>query len=110
MCFDFFTIKEESIQKILGSNIKKYKIQKGMTQNQLAEKIDVSFRYIGFIENGQSYPSPNVLDSISKELNVPIYVFFMKKDSITDERKEANKKLITDVLNDAISKINESLR
>ncbi len=81
-----------------------------MTQNQLAEKIDVSFRYIGFIENGQSYPSPNVLDSISKELNVPIYVFFMKKDSITDERKEANKKLITDVLNDAISKINESLR
>jgi len=47
-----------------------------MSQSELAERADVSFRYIGFIENGKSYPSPEVLESIANILDVPVYFLF----------------------------------
>lgn len=40
-------------RKILGERIRKERIRIGMTQEQLAEFIDVSTTYIGFIERGE---------------------------------------------------------
>ena len=38
--------------KLLGKNIKKYREEKGLTQNQLAESVDLSREYIADIERG----------------------------------------------------------
>lgn len=43
--------------KILGANIRKYRKQIGITQEQLAEKIGRSVNYIGMIERGEKVPS-----------------------------------------------------
>ena len=43
--------------KILGANIRKYRKQIGITQEQLAEKIGKSVNYIGMIERGEKVPS-----------------------------------------------------
>ena len=40
------------LKKLLGRNIKKYRKLNGLTQEQLAEKINVSRTYIVKIENG----------------------------------------------------------
>ena len=38
--------------KLLGQNIKKYRELKGLTQNELAEKVNLSREYIADIERG----------------------------------------------------------
>lgn len=38
--------------KLLGKNIKKYRELKGLTQNELAELVDLSREYIADIERG----------------------------------------------------------
>ena len=38
--------------KFLGQNIKKYREQKDLTQNELAEAVDLSREYIADIERG----------------------------------------------------------
>ena len=50
-----------------------YRKKLGMTQAQLAEKIDVSEHYVRLIENGYSTPSLELFQVICKELDVPAY-------------------------------------
>ena len=50
----------------IGNNIRKYRIDKKMNQEQLAERADLSTPYIGMIERGEKMPS---LESFIKIVN-----------------------------------------
>ena len=71
-------ITENELKMIIGSNIKKYRKQKGLTQKALAKSADITTPLIGALE------SPNlcqgisiyILYKISKVLNVTIDKFF----------------------------------
>ena len=54
--------------KSLGSNIKKRRKEKKLTQAELAEVVDVSDSHIGRIENGRSKPSVETLAAIANAL------------------------------------------
>lgn len=54
----------------LGSNVKRYRKENNLTQEQLATKVRVSPTYIGFIEQGQRNPSLKTLDKIARILGV----------------------------------------
>ncbi|EKE05116.1 MAG: XRE family transcriptional regulator [uncultured bacterium] len=54
----------------LGSNVKRYRKENNLTQEQLATKVRVSSTYIGFIEQGQRNPSLKTLDKIARVLGV----------------------------------------
>ena len=56
-------MKYESI----GKNIRKYRIEKKMRQEDLAEKTDLSTTYIGMVERGEKIPS---LETFLSILNV----------------------------------------
>lgn len=58
--------------KSLGNKVQKLRKQKGLTQEQLADKIRVSSTYIGFIEQAQRNPSLNTLDKIARVLGVKV--------------------------------------
>lgn len=59
---------------MIGVNIKKYRMAKGMTLTELAERSNVSKSYLNNLErNKKNNPSINVLFRLSKELNVDIY-------------------------------------
>lgn len=64
------------VLKNLGKNIKKYRIEAGLTQDILAEKINVHQTYIGKIELGSSSPSITVLFKISRALGVKLSNIF----------------------------------
>ena len=53
-----------SIKNELGKKIKKLRKSKKLTQEQLAEKINVSPRAISGIELGEYYPKAETLDKI----------------------------------------------
>ena len=59
-------IKEE-----LGKKIKRMRINRGLTQEQLAEAVDVSQRTLSGIEIGENFVTAETLDKIIKALNTP---------------------------------------
>ncbi len=59
-------MKYESI----GKNIRKYRIEKKMRQEDLAEKTDLSTTYIGMVERGEKIPSLETFLSILNALNI----------------------------------------
>lgn len=55
---------------ILGKNIKKQRKKKGYTQEELAEKLEISFKYIARIESGASGIKISTLAKLCKILNI----------------------------------------
>lgn len=54
--------------KTVGQNIKKYRIEKGIKQEALAEMADLTPNYIGMLERGDKTPSLNTLVNIANAL------------------------------------------
>lgn len=54
----------------IGKNIRKYRLAKGLHQDDLAEMADLSVNYIGMIERGQKIPSLESFINIVNALDV----------------------------------------
>ena len=61
-----------TILKIVGSNIKKYRTDKGLSQEKLGEAAEVHRTFIGAIERGERNISILTLKKISSALEIPI--------------------------------------
>jgi len=64
----------------LGLNVAYYRKEKGYTQLQLAELLDIDRSHMGNIELANSGVSLDVLFRMSDLLEVPIYKFFEFRD------------------------------
>jgi len=64
------------LPKVLGKRIQKRRKELGLTQEQVAEKIDISRAYMGYIEQARNVPSLEVLEKIAKILKKPLNEFF----------------------------------
>ena len=66
--------------KSIGSIIKHYRILKDLTQEELAEMLNLSYQQVQKYEYNKTIPSLDKLIEISKVLEIPIEAFF--KDSL----------------------------
>ena len=57
-------------QAAIGARIREARQRKKMTQEQLAEAVDIGFYYIGEIERGEKLPSLSVFVKIAEVLGV----------------------------------------
>ena len=78
------------IKKLLGSNIKKIRKARGLTQEKLAEMVEISPPNISYIETGKFAPSIETLQKIARALNVEPYELYKFKQevSVEDIKKE----------------------
>jgi len=56
------------IKKLLGSNIKFYRVSLGISQEKLAETADMATNYLGLLENGKKFPSSEMIERIAAAL------------------------------------------
>ena len=61
---------------LLGANIKKFRKQKKLSQNQLAEILDFSREHIACIETGMEFISLRKLFQLADVLEMPVKDFF----------------------------------
>lgn len=80
-----------NIRKIVGDNVKYYRFFIGYTQEQLAEKCDLSTRYISDIENANGNISIDTLENIAKSLKIETYLL-VKKQNHRPLQKRVNMK------------------
>lgn len=55
---------------LLGKRVRELRKNKKMTQETLAEMVDIDYKNIGKIEMGQNYPSALTLEKIAEALEV----------------------------------------
>ncbi len=75
-----------NIKKQLGEKIKRIRKSKNLTQEQLAEKVDISARNLSGIELGNYFPKAETLEKIIKALNVSTEEMF-SNDHIKNKNK-----------------------
>ena len=78
-------------------NLKYYRKQAGLTQEKLAEKIEMSTAYIGDMEARERFPSAETIDKIAEALNIRPSVLFDEFGS-PDNIKDSFKKIYTKTL------------
>lgn len=60
----------------LGLNISYFRKEKGLSQMQLAEKVEISRTHMSRIENNDCAVSLDVIFSIAKALDIPVSKLF----------------------------------
>lgn len=66
------------IYSILGKNIKKFRLEKHITQEELAELCDFHRTFISSIERGKKGISLTNIEIIANKLNVKVYMLFLE--------------------------------
>lgn len=89
-----------NLKEKLGKNIQKYRKLNSITQEKLAELVNVEINSISSIERGKFFPSADTLSNISEALNTPLSDLFNFKEeqSCSDIENEilSNLKLLKD--------------
>ena len=66
----------KTTKELLGARIKELRKSRGLSQEELAEKIGVEPQHMSRLEIGKSYPSLDRLEKIAIALDVPLKDFF----------------------------------
>ena len=93
----------DDIKKLLGKKIKELRLKKGLSQEQMAELIDLDRRSVSNIECGNTFPSSSLL-KIAQILDIDIKNLFdfnaenKTKDVLLKEISHKLNKLTTEQL------------
>ena len=63
-------------KKLLGKRIKELRKEAGLTQEKLAELIDIETTSLSGIESGRHFPSLPTIEKIANKLNVELKILF----------------------------------
>lgn len=86
------------LKKRIGARIAALRKARGMTQDQLACRMEVSIPYLSGIERGKENPTLNTLINLAQALNLELSELFHHIDVEDPERRKA---LLTSLLSSA---------
>lgn len=98
------------LRSIFIENLKSYRKKSKLSQQQLAEKCEIATNYLSEIERGQKFPSIELIERFSKELETPAFLFFINGKIIADNNlleKQRNQEFSDRLINDIKSLLNE---
>ncbi|MDR0551857.1 MAG: helix-turn-helix domain-containing protein [Spirochaetaceae bacterium] len=76
---------EEELRRILGKNIKLFRVRRQFSQADLAEKANISITFLSNIERGNNYPQAGTICNLANALGVEAWELF-KDEEATDEQ------------------------
>jgi transcriptional regulator with XRE-family HTH domain len=71
----------KEVTRLVGTNVRKYRVKQGFTQERLADRVSLSSDYLSRLELGKENPTVDVLHRISSALGVSITTLFHMDDS-----------------------------
>jgi transcriptional regulator with XRE-family HTH domain len=97
--------KGEVLRSLVSLNIRRFRVNSGFSQEELAEKAGISIPYLGALERGEKWPSPDTFAGLAKGLGIEPYDLMRPEDAASQEVK----KIITKLVNDITTLVNSSL-
>ena len=89
-----------SLKETFAKNLKELRKRNKITQEQLAELVNVAPRHISFIETGRSFPSCELLERICNVLHAEYTDFFQASQAYSREELIQNLEFTIQNLND----------
>ena len=78
-----------TIKKLLGRRIKELRVQKKLTQAQIAELVGIDPKHQSCIENGRNFPSSDLLDKYANVLDINPWVLMNFEHNLPREMLES---------------------
>jgi transcriptional regulator with XRE-family HTH domain len=74
--------------KVVGARLKRARVQEGLTQAGLAERLDVSAAYVQKLESGRANPTlgqlANIANSLGRSLEIDFSVLAESSDPLAE--------------------------
>ncbi|MDC7227224.1 MAG: helix-turn-helix transcriptional regulator [Spirochaetales bacterium] len=90
-----------SVYNSMAVNLKKYRENAGLTQEQLAEKAGCSKNHLSVLERGKKFPGGHLIDRLSDALEIKPFVLFLDEK---DEAEFIRRKRFVDYVMDSMDK------
>lgn len=90
----------------LGTTIKTLRKRKRLGQKTLAAACGVTHTYLSQVENNRKRPSPDLMDALARELEVPVPILYFL--SMDDQDVDPNKAQAFEVLKKPIDAMIEA--
>jgi transcriptional regulator with XRE-family HTH domain len=111
---------EDSLRGLLSQNIKRFRQRKGLSQEKLAEKMEISTNYLSDIETKRGWVSPFSLVKMANALEIEVFELFKPQESVPIDIKNTVNKCLNDFsislrvsfdksLKDSLQKIQKNL-
>lgn len=84
-------MKIKNFYKEIGKRLKELRLQANMTQDELAEQVNVATKTVSYWENGHNPITLNKIPLIANALNIPVYKLFV---FLSADEKAADKDYI----------------
>ena len=86
------------LKQMIGARIKEIRSKRGITQDQLSERMEINPKYLSSIERGKENPTLNTLIKLSRSLEVGLDEVF---GFVEIEDPDKRKSLIISLLDEA---------
>ena len=87
-----------SLRGKFGKRVRELRRAKGWTQEQLADKAGMEYKYLGAIERGKKNVTIDNIDKIRKGLGVDVYQLFLFGVKGLKPRQEITEEKLKDIL------------
>jgi transcriptional regulator with XRE-family HTH domain len=93
-------MKNNNINRLLGAKIRNLRLNLGMTQAELAEKMDTSLKHFGELERGRGNPSLKTLKAVARVLDVQIFelFYFGKSEYVPEQITKSEQALLKELI------------
>jgi len=96
------------IKKVFGTNVKYYRKKCNLSQEQLAERLNITPKHLSTIETGATFVSATLLEEITNHLLVSASALFYSVDDVSTDDSLFNK--IDQIINEHYSKACDDIK
>jgi transcriptional regulator with XRE-family HTH domain len=82
---------------IFSNNLREYRRKNGLTQEKLAEMVNVSTHHIGMLELTRNFPTFDLIERLAVALDIEIYELFVELHSPHEELDKLRQDIIREV-------------
>ena len=100
-------MEEKELRGILSNNIKRCRLKSNLSQQALAEKVDISTNFLSDIECCKAWVSPNTLVKLAAVLNIEPYELFKADALLADTEKSILQHYADNNLKAVLSLVNQ---
>ena len=94
-----------SVKETFIRNLKYFRKQSGLTQNQLTLEIDMGLGYINSVEQGIFFPQPDVIDLIANVLKISPSKLFDENASPQNVLSNSDEKFVDKIADTILEKL-----
>jgi len=73
---------EMNLKAVFGANLKLYRKEKKLSQEQLSEKTGITVKHLSEIERGIVFASAGLIEKLAESLGIPVFALFLTENGI----------------------------